>query len=82
MNRVPEQIEWCTDNRSFYTARNTRAFARGIRLIPRTSPVSSPQSNGMAEAFVRTPKRDYVRVNPRLDAQSVIDPTSWLVRPF
>lgn len=82
MNRVPEQIEWCTDNRSFYTARNTRAFARGIRLIPRTPPVSSPQSNGMAEGFVRTPKRDYVRVNPRPDAQSVIDPTSWLVRPF
>jgi putative transposase len=41
--------------------------------IPRTTPVSSPQSNGMAEAFVRTLKRDYVRVNPRPNAQSVID---------
>ena len=82
VNRVPEQIEWCTDNRSSYTARNTRAFARVIRLIPRTTPVSSPQSNGMAEAYVRTPKRDYVRVNPRPDSQSVIDPTSRLVRPF
>jgi putative transposase len=27
----------------------------------------------MAEAFVRTLKRDYVRVNPRPDAQSVIN---------
>jgi putative transposase len=81
VNRVPEPIEWLTDNPvlseaeggSCYTARNTRALARGIGLIPRTTPVSSPQSNGMAEAFVRTLKRDYVRVNPRPDAQSVID---------
>ena len=62
-----------TDNGSCYTARNTRAFAWDIGLIPRTTPVSSPQSNGMAEAFVRTLKRDYVRVNPRPNAQSVID---------
>jgi putative transposase len=73
VNRVPEPIEWLTDNGSCYTARTTRAFARGIGLIPRTTPVSSPQSNGMAEAFVRTLKRDYVRVNPKPDAQSVID---------
>jgi putative transposase len=79
VNRVPEPIEWLTDNGSCYTARNTRAFARGIGLIPRTTPVSSPQSNGMAEAFVRTLKRDYVRVNPRPDAQSVIDQLpGWL----
>ena len=73
VNRVPEPIEWLTDNGSCYIARNTRAFARGIGLIPRTTPVSSPQSNGMAEAFVRTLKRDYVRVNPRPNAQSVVD---------
>jgi putative transposase len=73
VNRVPEPIEWLIDNGSCYTARNTRAFARGIGLIPRTTPVSSPQSNGMAEAFVRTLERDNVRVNPRRDAQSVID---------
>ncbi len=53
--------------------RNTRAFARGIGLMPRTTPVSSPQSNGIAEAFVRTPRRDSIRVNPRPDAESVID---------
>ena len=37
VNRVPEPIEWLTDNGSCYTARNTRAFARGIGLIPRTT---------------------------------------------
>ena len=73
VNRLPEPIEWLSDNGSPYTARDTRAFARDIGLVPRTTPVSSPQSNGMAEAFVRTLKRDYVRVNPRPDAQTVID---------
>ncbi len=73
VNRVPEPIKWLSDNGSPYTARVTCAFARDIGLVPRTTPVSSPQSNGMAEAFVRTLKRDYVRVNPRPDAQTVID---------
>ena len=50
---------------SRYTAPDTRRFARDIGLIPRTTPIESPQSNCMAEAFVRTLKRDYARVNPR-----------------
>jgi putative transposase len=37
-----------------------RRFAREIGLEPRTTPIESPQSDGMAEAFVRTIKRDYV----------------------
>ena len=79
VNRLPKPIEWLSDNGSPYTARDTRAFARNIGLIPRTTPVSSPQSNGMAEAFVRTLKRDYVRVNPKPDAQTVIEQLpGWL----
>src|SRR5271154_5183928 len=31
-----------------YTARETRAFAGEIGLVPRTTPIESPQSNGMA----------------------------------
>src|SRR5271154_7278595 len=42
-----------------YTARETRAFAGEIGLVPRTTPIESPQSNGMAEAFAKTLKRDY-----------------------
>jgi putative transposase len=53
-------------------AKNTRKFARDTGLEPRTTPLESPQSNGMAEAFVRTFKRDYVRVNPLPDAQTVM----------
>lgn len=79
VNRLPAPVEWLTDNGSCYTARDTRAFARDIGLVPRTTPVSSPQSNGMAEAFVRTLKRDYVRVSPRPDAKTVIAQLpSWL----
>jgi len=34
--------------------------------------VGSPQSNGMAEAFVKTFKRDYVYVHDGPDAQTVL----------
>ena len=58
VNRLPVTIEWLTDNGSCYVADETRRFARVIGLEPRTTPIESPQSNGMAEAFVRTIKRD------------------------
>ena len=73
VNRLASPIEWLSDNGSPYVAHDTRRFARDIGLVPRTTPVSSPQSNGMAEAFVRTLKRDYVRVNPTPDARTVIE---------
>ena len=72
VNRLPYVIEWLSDNGSGYIAADTKALAREIGLEPRTTPVRSPQSNGMAEAFVRTMKRDYVRVSPRPDARTVI----------
>src|SRR5207248_7896399 len=50
-----------------------------IGLEPRTTPIESPQSNGMAEAFVRTIKRDYVRVSPCPDAKTVMHQLSaWI----
>jgi len=72
VNRLPSPIEWLTDNGGCYLARETRRFARDVGLVPRTTPLESPQSNGMAEAFVRTLKRDYVRVSPLPDAQTVL----------
>jgi putative transposase len=72
VNRLPSPIEWLTDNGSGYVAAETRRFARDLGLEPRTTPLESPQSNGMAEAFVRTLKRDYVRVSPVPDAQAVL----------
>ena len=79
VNRLPVTIEWLTDNGSCYVAGETRSFARDIGLEPRTTPIESPQSNGMAEAFVRTIKRDYVRVSPCPDAQTVMHQLSaWI----
>jgi putative transposase len=79
VNRLPVTIEWLSDNGSCYVADETRRFARDIGLEPRTTPIESPQSNGMAEAFVRTIKRDYVRVSPCPDAQTVIHQLSaWI----
>jgi putative transposase len=72
INRLPHTIEWLTDNGTGYVAHDTRRFARDIGFEPRTTPVKSPQSNGMAEAFVRTMKRDYARVSPLTDAAAVI----------
>ncbi|WP_376771029.1 IS3 family transposase [Microvirga soli] len=73
VNRLPQTIEWLSDNGSGYIAHDTKSLAREMGLEPRTTPVQSPQSNGMAEAFVRTIKRDYVRVSPIPDARAVLD---------
>jgi len=60
-------VQWLSDNGSAYTAEQTRAFARQIGLLPLTTPVRSPQSNGRAESFVKTMKRDYIRHTPKPD---------------
>jgi putative transposase len=65
-------IEWLTDNGSPYVARDTRLFAREIGLEPLTTAINSPQSNGMAEAFVKTFKRDYVGQMDLRDAPTVM----------
>ena len=59
---APSEIEWLSDNGSCYTAAETRSFARALGLKPVTTPVSSPQSNGMAGSLVKTIKRDYARL--------------------
>lgn len=55
-----EPIQWLSDNGSIYTALATEWMAEQLQLQPITTPASSPQSNGMSEAFVNTLKRDYV----------------------
>ncbi len=70
--QAPYAVEVLTDNGSAYTAKDTQIFARQLGLKPCFTPVKSPQSNGMAEAFVHTLKRDYVQVRPLPDAKTVI----------
>lgn len=70
--RAPAVIEMLSDNGSPYIARDTQIFARQIGLKPCFTPVQSPQSNGISEAFVKTLKRDYVQVMPLPDARTVL----------
>ncbi len=70
--RAPHPVQWLTDNGSPYTAGKTVDFATAIGLVACFTPVRSPESNGVCEAFVKTIKRDYVRVNPCPDALSVL----------
>ena len=70
--RTTHAVEYLTDNGSCYTAHETIDFALALALMPRFTPVRSPESNGMAESFVKTFKRDYVRCNPRPDAATVL----------
>ena len=71
--RAPRPVEWLSDNGSPYTAVETRYFAGQLNLAPCFTPVASPESNGLCEAFVKTFKRDYLRVNPLPDAQTALD---------
>ena len=69
---APVEIEWLTDNGSAYIAGKTRAFSQQIGLKPVTTPVRSPQSNGMAESCVKTIKRDYVAFMPKPDVPTAM----------
>jgi transposase InsO family protein len=69
---APHAIEWLTDNGSAYTAHDTVAHAHALGLVPCFTPVHSPESNGMAESFVKSFKRDYVFLHRRPDALSVL----------
>jgi hypothetical protein len=70
--RAPHPIEWLSDNGPPYTAVETRAFGESLGFIVCTTPSYSPESNGMAEAFVKTFKRDYVYLQRLESAPSVI----------
>ena len=70
--RTPHPVEWLSDNGPPYTAYDTRAFGRAHGLRIRNTPAYSPESNGMAEAFVKTFKRDYVYLADVSDAETVL----------
>ena len=57
--RPDAPIQWLSDNGIVYTALDTIITAERLHLVPITTPVSSPESNGMSEAFVNTLRRDY-----------------------
>jgi transposase InsO family protein len=75
-------LQFLSDNGSAYIAHETRRIARSLGLTPVNTPVRSPQSNGMAESFVNTFKRDYVSRMDLSDAQTVLAQLSTAFEHF
>ena len=63
IDKLPCQIQWLTDNGPCYVSHETVKFARALGFDVCTTPSYSPESNGMAEAFVKTFKRDYASLD-------------------
>jgi putative transposase len=76
--RLPAPIEWLSDNGSIFTSDETRAFGAEIGFEMCTTPPYSPESNGMAESFVKSFKRDYVYLADLWTAADVLrDLAAW-----
>jgi putative transposase len=56
-----------------FRSSQTIEIAMALNLEPCFTPVESPESNGMAEAFVKTFKRDYVRVAALANADAALE---------
>ena len=70
--KVPQPVEWLSDNGSAYIAKETADTARALGLTLLFTPVRSPESNGMSEAFVNTLKRDYASITVLPDAATIL----------
>jgi putative transposase len=71
--QAPTGVQWLSDNGSIYIALETVIHAERLGLEVVTTPVRSPESNGMSEAFVNTMRRDYVESEDLWSAASVIE---------
>jgi putative transposase len=77
--RPDDPIQWLSDNGSIYTALDTLCTAERLHLVPITTPASSPQSNGMSEAFVNTLRRDYLAGADLCTAAQVLEQVpAWI----
>jgi len=77
---TPHPIQWLSDNGSGYRAHETIVFATRLGLISCFTPPRSPQSNGMAEAFVKTFKRELRARKQRLASPGRAVTDRWMVR--
>ena len=72
IGKPPKTIEWLTDYGSCYTAAWDTSIAKEQGLNPVTTPITSPQSNGVAESFVETLKRGNAKLANRSDSKTVM----------
>ena len=69
---APRSVQFLSDRGSIYRAKETRAVASMLNLQACFTMAYSPESNGMAEAFVKTIKRDYVYTSDCIDPEVVM----------
>ena len=80
--RSPHRVQWLTENGSIFAA-HTIEIALALNLELCFTPVESPESNGMAGAFVKTFKRDYVRTTALPGADTALALNGWkITTPF
>ena len=70
--KAPRLIQFLSDRGSVYRAKDTINLARSLNLTSCFTAAYSPESNGMAEALVKTIKRDYVYLSDTINAQETI----------
>jgi len=70
--KAPRMIQFLTDRGSIYRATETRLLGPHLNLQPCFTMAYSPESNGMAEALVKTIKRDYVYTSDCVDPEAVL----------
>lgn len=71
-NKAPWMIQFLSDRASIYRANETRLLAMSMNLKSCFTMAYSPESNGMAEALVKTIKRDYVYASDCVDPETVL----------
>lgn len=71
--KTPHRIQWLTDRGMIYRATGTQLMANKLGLINCYTRAYSPESNGMAEAFVKRFKEDYVYTNDVENATKTIE---------
>lgn len=76
--KVPK-TQFLSDNGPQYTAFSTIGFCKSLGFAVCHTPAYSPESNGMAEAFVKTFKRDYVYINNLQSVEQVmLEVRKWI----
>ena len=71
--RAPRVIQFLTDRGAIYRASETKSIGLSLNLQSCFTMAYSPESNGMAEALVKTIKRDYVYANDCIDPETVLE---------
>jgi transposase InsO family protein len=72
-NLQAPRTQFLSDNGPQYTSHATRNFLECLGYEVCHTPAYSPETNGMAESFVKTLKRDYAYVNKLSNAKTVLE---------